>query len=42
VLTPHDAWFSWEANAEQRWKAVQDVRRVLEGETPENPVNEPR
>ena len=42
VLTPHDAWFSWEANAEQRWKAAQDVRRVLEGETPENPVNEPR
>lgn len=41
VLTPHVAWFSQEANDERRQKAAQDVRRVLEGETPKNPVNEP-
>lgn len=41
VLTPHVAWFSREANDERRRTAALDVRRVLEGETPENPVNDP-
>lgn len=42
VLTPHVAWFSREANDERRRTAAKDVRRVLEGKEPENPVNEPR
>lgn len=42
VLTPHVAWFSQEANDERRRTAAEDVRRVLEGETPENAVNEPQ
>jgi D-3-phosphoglycerate dehydrogenase len=42
VLTPHVAWFSEEANDERRRTAARDVRRVLAGETPENPVNDPR
>jgi D-3-phosphoglycerate dehydrogenase len=41
VLTPHVAWFSREANDERRRTAAEDVRRVLEGETPENAVNDP-
>lgn len=40
VLTPHVAWFSREANDERRRTAARDVRRVLKGEAPENPVNE--
>jgi D-3-phosphoglycerate dehydrogenase len=42
VLTPHVAWYSEEANDERRRKAAMDVRRVLDGEQPENPVNEPQ
>jgi D-3-phosphoglycerate dehydrogenase len=42
VLTPHVAWFSREANDERRRTAARDVRRVLEGDPPENAVNEPR
>lgn len=42
VLTPHVAWFSREANDERRRIAARDVRRVLAGERPENPVNDPR
>ncbi|QIO24626.1 C-terminal binding protein [Haloarcula sp. JP-L23] len=42
VLTPHVAWFSQEANEERRRMAARDVRRVLEGTAPENPVNEPQ
>lgn len=42
VLTPHVAWFSEEANDERRRTAARDVRRVLEGGTPENAVNNPR
>lgn len=42
VLTPHVAWFSDEANDQRRRTAARDVRRVLEDETPENPVNDPQ
>lgn len=42
VLTPHVAWLSEEANEERRRKAAHDVRRVLEGDEPENPVNDPQ
>lgn len=42
VLTPHVAWYSEEANDERRRKAAMDVRRVLDGEQPANPVNEPQ
>lgn len=42
VLTPHVAWYSREANDERRRTAARDVRRVLECEEPENPVNEPQ
>ena len=41
ILTPHVAWYSKEASDEKRRKAACDVRRVLEGEDPLNPVNEP-
>ena len=40
LLTPHVAWFSKEANDERRYTAARDVRRVLEGECPENPVTD--
>lgn len=42
VLTPHVAWFSREANDERLRTAAEDVRRVLTGNSPENPVNDPR
>lgn len=42
ILTPHVAWFSREANEERRRTAARDVRRVLGGSNPENPVNEPQ
>lgn len=42
VLTPHVAWASAEADLERRRTAAEDVRRVLDGGTPENPVNDPR
>lgn len=42
VLTPHVAWFSQEANDERRRTAARDVRRVLGGAPPENPVNSPQ
>lgn len=41
ILTPHVAWYSVEASDEKRRKAARDVRRVLDGEKPKNPVNEP-
>ncbi|MFB6081677.1 MAG: C-terminal binding protein [Halanaeroarchaeum sp.] len=41
VLTPHVAWFSKEANDERRRTAARDVRRVLDGDAPENAVNDP-
>jgi D-3-phosphoglycerate dehydrogenase len=42
VLTPHVAWASAEADLERRRTAAEDVRRVLDGEPPENRVNDPR
>jgi D-3-phosphoglycerate dehydrogenase len=42
VLTPHVAWASAEADLERRRTAAEDVRRVLDGQAPENPVNDPR
>lgn len=42
VLTPHVAWTSVEANEERRRIAARDVRRVLEGQPPENAVNDPQ
>jgi D-3-phosphoglycerate dehydrogenase len=42
VLTPHVAWYSEEADEERRETAARDVRRVLAGESPENPVNAPQ
>ncbi|WP_170977363.1 C-terminal binding protein [Halorussus salinisoli] len=41
ILTPHIAWYSVEASDEKRRTAARDVRRVLEGENPQNAVNEP-
>ena len=41
ILTPHVAWYSVEASDEKRRIATGDVRRVLKGERPEHPVNEP-
>lgn len=41
ILTPHVAWYSVEASDEKRRIAARDVRRILEGENPENAVNNP-
>ncbi|MHB9288861.1 C-terminal binding protein [Halobacteriales archaeon Cl-PHB] len=41
ILTPHAAWYSEEAAREVREQATADVVRVLEGDEPENPVNDP-
>ena len=38
LLTPHVAWYSLEANDEKRRVAADGVRRVLEGEVPDNAV----
>jgi D-3-phosphoglycerate dehydrogenase len=40
VATPHVAWYSEEANAERRRTAAENVRAVLNGERPENAVND--
>jgi D-3-phosphoglycerate dehydrogenase len=40
VLTPHVGWYSEESIVELRRTVAEDVARVLEGEEPENPVNE--
>ena len=40
VATPHVAWYSEEANAERRRAAAENVRAVLNGERPENAVND--
>lgn len=42
VLTPHAGHWSEESWAETKRKAVEDVLRVLAGERPRYPVNEPR
>lgn len=39
ILTPHAAYFSEEAMAEQQLKAVMQVVKVLQGEKPDYPVN---
>lgn len=39
VITPHVAWYSEEAEEESRQKAAREVKRVLTGEKPLNPIN---
>jgi phosphoglycerate dehydrogenase-like enzyme len=39
LLTPHTAFYSVEGYAELRTKTAQEVRRVLRGEPPRNPVH---
>ena len=39
VLTPHSAFYSEQAFLEMRTKAATEVRRVLAGDKPRNPVN---
>lgn len=41
LITPHIAWSSDEANYVVRARAAEDVARVLRGERPRSPVNEP-
>lgn len=39
VLTPHVGWYSEEGITEVRRRAAEDVKRVLHGTTPRDPVN---
>jgi C-terminal binding protein len=41
LLTPHTAFYSVEGYNELRTKTAQEVRRILLGEQPRNPVNAP-
>lgn len=41
LLTPHIAWASEESKVDVRRRAAEDVARVLRGERPRTPVNEP-
>ncbi len=41
AVTPHGAWYSEEAKLDVRQKATEDVIRVLTGQTPRSPVNQP-
>ncbi len=41
IVTPHGAWYSEEAKLDVRQKATEDVIRVLTGQTPRSPVNQP-
>ena len=41
ILTPHSAFYSVEGFAELRTKAAEEVRRIILGEPPWNPVNRP-
>ncbi|QEH36334.1 D-3-phosphoglycerate dehydrogenase [Aquisphaera giovannonii] len=41
LFTPHSAFYSVEGFVELRTKAVEEVRRVLLGEAPRNPVRHP-
>src|SRR5262249_41315088 len=41
LLTPHTAFYSVEGYAELRTKGAEEVRRILLGEAPRNPVNVP-
>ncbi|RKD88120.1 C-terminal binding protein [Halopiger aswanensis] len=38
LLTPHAAWYSADSHAELNETVAADVRRVLQGQPPENPV----
>jgi C-terminal binding protein len=39
IFTPHSAFYSVEGYVELRTKAAQEIRRILLGEAPRNPVN---
>ena len=41
IVTPHGAWYSEAAKLDVRKKAIEDVIRVLTGQTPRSPVNQP-
>src|SRR5262249_10938926 len=41
LLTPHTAFYSVEGFVELRTKTAEEVRRILLGEAPRNPVNAP-
>jgi C-terminal binding protein len=41
LLTPHTAFYSVEGYAELRTKTAEEVKRILLGEAPRNPVNSP-
>jgi D-3-phosphoglycerate dehydrogenase len=41
IVTPHGAWYSEAATLDVRRKAIEDVIRVLTGQSPHSPVNEP-
>lgn len=41
TITPHGAWYSEAAKYDVRYKAAEDVVRVLNGQTPNSPVNRP-
>ena len=41
LLTPHTAFYSVEGYRELRTKTAEEVRRILLGEPPRNPVNVP-
>jgi phosphoglycerate dehydrogenase-like enzyme len=41
LLTPHTAFYSVEGYTELRTKTAEEVRRILLGEPPRNPVNHP-
>ena len=42
LLTPHVAFYSEESEMEARRAAAEEVARVLSGERPRFPVNDPR
>lgn len=41
VITPHAAWYSEEAVESLQRKVAEEVARVLNGQSPKNPVNKP-
>lgn len=41
LITPHGAWYSEESKLDVRRKAIDDVVRVLTGQKPVSPVNQP-
>jgi D-3-phosphoglycerate dehydrogenase len=41
LFTPHSAFYSAEGYVELRTKAAEEIRRILLGEAPRNPVNHP-